>query len=189
MRRWIKENLQEIYWGIFRNNIRNPILQQFPRTFLFVCKGNVCRSPFAEFISKKYMEQLNLKGRMEFSSAGLEVLKSSPSPEEAIMAAKSYDVNLISHMSRQINTEMLENSDVIFVMEVKQARILSNSFKKFSHKIFLLSLFDNQSMTFRRNYLRYNIPDPYGKSLDQFHECFLKIECCIIGFLSQLKIE
>lgn len=94
LKHWIKGNLRDLYWKIHGNKVKNPGLPDIPRSFLFVCKGNVCRSPFAEQLARKIAEKENYKN-MTFFSAGLEVKNPNSPPEEAYIQQKNLGCFLI----------------------------------------------------------------------------------------------
>jgi protein-tyrosine phosphatase len=157
-----------------------------PDSFLFVCKGNICRSPFAEQIARKIAEKENYKN-MTFFSAGLEVKNPDSPPEEAKRAAENFGIFLNHHSSRKLTRNMLNSFDVILAMDTKHFKALRKSFPEFQNKIFLLSLFDQYSVKTNGSFYRYNIFDPYGKSLEHFHICFQRIERCLLEIFMKLR--
>jgi len=58
-----------------------------PGSILFVCKGNICRSPFAEAIARSLYRN-GADPAFRFASAGIDVERSLSPPQEAILAAK-----------------------------------------------------------------------------------------------------
>jgi len=79
---------------------------------LFVCLGNVCRSPFAERLALHEVE-----GRKLVSSAGHYPVPGRGSPELALAAARDFGVDLASHRSRVLSRSMLEEADAVFVFD------------------------------------------------------------------------
>jgi len=94
-------------------------------------------------------------------------------------------VDLLGHRSKPVTEDMVKESDMIFVMEHRQAVFLRRTYPAHVPKIYLLSLFDADPFPATDHELRYNIPDPYGMSEKEFSECFRKIERSIEGFLSR----
>lgn len=182
----IKENLRNLYWGIYGNTIKNPGLPDNPKSFLFVCKGNVCRSPFAERLGIRIAENNGLAG-MNFFSAGFEVSTSTHPPENAILAAESFGISLDSHKSKRISYEILNSFDMIFTTEIGHLKTLKESFPQFQDKIFLLPLFEKNKPYTKGSYHFCNIPDPYGKSFKQFYTCFQRIERCLNELFQDLR--
>jgi protein-tyrosine-phosphatase len=135
---------------------------------------------------RKITEYRNLRG-IRSRSAGLEVRVSIPSPDLAVQVAKTLGVDLTDHRSMQVTEDIIEDSDIVFAMEHRQAVFLRRTFPAHVPKIFLLSRFDADPPPAGDLTLRYNIPDPYGKSEKEFLECFRMIERSIEGFLSRLE--
>lgn len=158
LKHWIKGNLRDLYWKIHGNKVKNPGLPDNPRSFLFVCKGNICRSPFAERLGIRIAN--NCLAGMNFFSAGLEVSTSTPPPADAILAAESFGVHLNGHKSKRINYEILGSFDMIFTMETRHLKTLRESFPQFQDKIFLLPLFEKNKANTKGSYHFCNIPDP-----------------------------
>lgn len=81
------------------------------RSFLFVCLGNVCRSPFAERLARRQDA-----GRHVISAGHYPVSGRRP-PELAVDAAQGFDVDLASHRSRVLSRGMVEEADAVFVFD------------------------------------------------------------------------
>ncbi|MBE9572723.1 MAG: hypothetical protein IMF11_19020 [Proteobacteria bacterium] len=186
LKKWIKGDLRDLYWNIYGVTIRNPRRTGHPESFLFVCKGNINRSPFAEHLAGKLVGNTLIE-EATFYSGGLNVSRSTPPPKEAILAAESFGVQLNGHRSRGINREMIESFDMIVAMETWQLQALKKSFPKYKDKAYLLPLFDTQEGAKRHGFSRYNIQDPYGRSLDEFRVCFQRIKRCIEGLFEEIE--
>jgi len=180
---FLKKSAKNVYWSVYGRTVRNPGLPSHGESILFVCKGNICRSPFAEKIAARYS---NSPKRFSFGSAGIRVEDPKPSPIDAIIAAKSFGVDLQDHASRRIGYESMESYDLIAVMETWQYRYLRNLFLEFREKIILLPLFENNDGISRDRYSIYNIKDPYGKNMDEYYDCFARIEKCIAGLFHRI---
>ena len=79
----IKETVKNIYWYGYGKTIFNPRLPKNISSILFVCLGNICRSPFAERIAILYT---NGSKKLKISSAGIQGELPRTSPQEAIEA-------------------------------------------------------------------------------------------------------
>ncbi|MCP2501024.1 MAG: hypothetical protein NCA08_05605 [Deltaproteobacteria bacterium] len=180
--------MSQVYWACLGKGIRNPEIPRSPRSILFICKGNICRSPYAGRYLRKIGRERNLGGICS-SSAGLVVPVSIPSPDLAVRVAKTLGVELTDHRSKLVTAEMIENTDMIFTMEHRQAMFMRKTFPDHVQKIFLLPLCDTKPPSIGDYALRYNIPDPYGKSEKDFLECFRKIESSIEGFLARSDLH
>ncbi|MGH9879049.1 MAG: hypothetical protein ACRD5H_15585 [Nitrososphaerales archaeon] len=186
--RVLKRGLTDIYWTVRGPGISLPAIPHNPKSFLFVCKGNICRSPFAEHLAAKLWDERHVTGSV-FGSAGLHVSKPLPSPEDAIRVAKQYGVHLDSHRSQAISQELVESYDMIIAMESWQYAELQLSFKHHQEKLFLLPLLDSKGPAKQYGYAAFNIQDPYGGTPSAFEECFERIGRCIEGLFNLIRLE
>ena len=79
---------------------------------LFVCAGNLCRSPFAEGLARQLAAERGLD--VEFASAGEIALDGDPCPPEAVAVAKEYGVDLSSHRARRLTTDKADKVVPLF---------------------------------------------------------------------------
>jgi protein-tyrosine-phosphatase len=70
---------------------------------LFVCAGNICRSPFAEALARRLASERGLD--VEFESAGEIALDGDRCPRDALVAASRHDVDLTTHRARRLRAE------------------------------------------------------------------------------------
>ena len=182
----IKRTLKDVYLYFDSPRIDNPIFPINVKSILFVCKGNICRSPFAEYIANKIALERSLIDVIS-SSAGLEVPTSLASPHEVLEISEKFGVNLNAHKSNRITGRSAECSDMIIAMESWQVIRLRELFPLHGDKIFLLPLFERNTRKWRWSYERYNILDPYGKPMPYFQECFHRIERCINELYSKFQ--
>jgi len=185
LKKVLRDPLQDLYWGIYGRMLRNPSVPMGSSSILFVCTGNICRSPFAE---QMFRIKANGAGRKEFRvlSAGMEVTSPNPSPSEAVQSALQFGVDLGSHRSRRITAEMVSNVDLVVGMDAGHIRSLRKAFPHRIDRIFLLPLIRGRCDPREANYHRFNIFDPFGRSPDQFLDCFRRITACIEDLLEIL---
>jgi protein-tyrosine phosphatase len=110
----IKRGLIDLYWMVRGTSIHVPALPSRPRSVLFFCKGNICRSPFAEHVARKLFHELagDAKQSIAFQSAGLHVTTPKVQPETAIVVAHRFGVSLEEHRSQPISQELVAASDI-----------------------------------------------------------------------------
>lgn len=184
--RQLKRRVVDLYWRVQGPRIRVPAIPANPRSVLFICKGNICRSPFAEHLAS----QLNRRGmnaEIKFGSAGLHVPKPTPSPENAIQVAKQFGVDLEHHRSQSVSLELVKSYDMIIAMEVWQYAELQSSFAQHQEKLFLLPLLEANRQGKERGYAAFNIQDPYGGPASDFEECFERIGRCVESVLQTIR--
>ena len=180
----LKNYIKNIFWLLYGVPIVNPKLPTNVKSLLFICKGNICRSPFAENLAFKYSNNGNIRN---IYSAGLLVLEPKPSPVDAMCAAELFGVKLKDHRSRQLNYDMIQAYDMVLVMETRQYKYIRKLFIEYTDKIFLLPLFSENNHYLFNSYNKYNIQDPYGKGIKEFSDCFHRIDKCICNLFGKLK--
>jgi protein-tyrosine-phosphatase len=82
---------------------------------LFVCSGNICRSPMAE----AYMRHRAARGGLTHASvesAGTLNINGAPASDEAIRTVRQYGIDLTAHRSRGLTERMLRETDLVVVM-------------------------------------------------------------------------
>jgi protein-tyrosine phosphatase len=180
--RSLKHVVGDIYWDFRGLAIRSPSLPPTVRSVLFICKGNICRSPFAERLASNLRAE-DSSSKMRFGSAGLHVNKPISPPEDAVEAAKRFGIDLHDHRSQSISVELVESYDMIVAMEGWQYAELKSRFSKYQAKIFLLPLLAPDDKARHHGYAAYNIKDPYGAAPSIFDQCFRRISFCTNSLL------
>jgi len=78
---------------------------------LFVCAGNLCRSPFAEGLARRLASERGLD--LEFESAGEIAYEGSTCPPDALAAARAHGVDLSAHRARRLTPERRAAADEV----------------------------------------------------------------------------
>jgi len=151
---------------------------------LFVCTGNSCRSSMAEGILKKILKESKLNN-FEVSSAGISTLDGAPASLFAMEVSKARDVELSQHRSRQLNKQILKNTDLILAMSDEHLEYIRKMDKNALGKTYLLKAFSPSRHQIGENHSASNkdespgvlyIKDPIGGTMDDYNQCFLEIE-------------
>lgn len=172
--RQIKRGVIDLYWRFRGPRIQMPAIPADPRSILFICKGNICRSPFAEHLASK-LQREGMNSGIKFCSAGLHVPKPTTAPEDAILVARQFGVELENHRSQSISLELVKSYEMIIAMEVWQYEELRSSFGQHSEKLFLLPLLDSNGLGRELGAAAFNIQDPFGGPLSAYNLCFARI--------------
>jgi protein-tyrosine-phosphatase len=147
---------------------------------LFVCTGNICRSPFAEGLLKKLVQKNRLDDIVA-DSAGLLALSGNSVTGLAQKVAEEYNVDLSGHIAKSIKEDIVDRSDLILVMEYSQAKELLDAFPEAEDKVFLIRRFARFGSKDR------GIADPYGLNYDAYRFCFLDIQDGVSGLAEYLS--
>jgi protein-tyrosine phosphatase len=145
---------------------------------LFVCDGNICRSPFAERYWSRRLREAGYAGPSALSS-GFNSRAGRRSPLRISRIAAERGVDLDGHRSRYISAENVAAADAIFVMDDKNLHKLLSHFPECTHKTYLLRWFARDGGQ--------EIADPYTIDDDGVRECFTKIVESIDGLLAVIK--
>jgi protein-tyrosine phosphatase len=146
---------------------------------LFVCTGNICRSPFAEGLFKKLILRQQDKALFA-ASAGLTALPGNPATALAQQAAVEHGVDLSDHRAKSVTEELIDWSDLVLVMEQSQQTGLLSSFPEAAAKVRRMRHFARFGSKTR------DIADPYGLNYEAYRFCFLDIEDGVKGLLDYL---
>ena len=126
---------------------------------VFVCKGNICRSAFAEAIARS--------SGVESISCGIETVSGAPAYDAAIEAAMIRNIDLQGHRTTPIQSVRIGKNDLLIAMEPVQIGHLKHSSGN-NNVITLLGLWGKPAKP--------QIQDPYGSSSKYFENCFDYIE-------------
>jgi protein-tyrosine phosphatase len=181
---YAKKYWRDKLWNVYGRGLLNPEAPSHVRSLIFVCKGNICRSPFAEHIAYKQLK--HSVSQVHILSAGLEVDTPQAPPEAAIDAGRCFDVDLSMHKSRSFIHNELSHEDMVIVMEGLQLKKLQNLYPEKKSIFYLLPLFCIADGMGHGGFKRWNIPDPYGKNTDGFIECYKRIEYCVRNLTNRI---
>lgn len=168
---------QQILHPIRRGRARRRLAQELttgPDELLFVCQGNICRSPFAE---RALRQMAGSYPELDVQSSGFCPELGRRSPEEAVAAARRRDVTLDDHRSKVLDDDVLRRLGrghrLVFVMTPKQRRRLRRGSTALPSAIFVLGDLDPEPVPHRR------IEDPWGQGPEVFDRVFGRIERCV----------
>lgn len=106
------------------------------RRVLFVCLGNICRSPFAQVLGRARMPGLAVE------SAGFHEREGRPTPAHVVEAARSLGVDLAGWRSRRVTVADVAAADLVVAMDLENLAALDRAFPEARERTALLGLFD-----------------------------------------------
>jgi protein-tyrosine phosphatase len=151
---------------------------------LFVCLGNICRSPSAEGVMRALVREAELADAIELDSAGTGSWHvGSPPDARATAAARSRGITL-DGAARQVRREDFEDFDLIIAMDRSNARELRQlaSGEEERAKVRLLREFDPASAGAED----LDVPDPYHGAAGGFEEVLDLVQAACLGLLDRI---
>jgi protein-tyrosine phosphatase len=149
---------------------------------LFVCMGNICRSPTAEGVFQKLVEDEGLDHLISIDSAGTHAYHVGSSPDNrAQAAAKKRDIDLSKLRGRQITVDDFDVFDYVLVMDDSNLRDVL-ALQEIDQAA-LVQLFLN----FAENTRVREVPDPYYGGINGFEYVLDLIEDASRGLLDHIK--
>jgi protein-tyrosine phosphatase len=176
------------WWRLRGSRLRAQPLRSPVRSILFVCKGNICRSPFAEYLCRQILaERCRLDIRC--ASAGIAADPREEVPAHAHAAAHARGVTLDGHRPTLLTDALVQSFDAVVVMEADQLAELRASYPSHRHRFALLALYLPDDCRPSAGYSRFNIADPYGKSGADFTTCYALVDAAVREFLSACGVS
>lgn len=155
---------------------------------LFVCLGNICRSPSAEAVMRALIEQEGLPdGTIELDSAGTSDWHAGEAPDaRAAQAARQRGIQL-SGAARQVEREDFERFDLIIAMDRSNLSALGHlAPDEAAHaKVRLLREFDPASAESGD----LDVPDPYHEGPEGFDRVLDLLQAACEGLLEHVRAE
>lgn len=149
------------------------------KTILFICTGNVCRSPMAEGLFRHVTQG---RGDYRALSAGLGAVDGQPPSAFAVKALKECGVDISSGRSRTLTAELVQQADYIFGMTHSHVDTILLLYPQAAEKTFLLREFDDTLDAFEKD-----ISDPIGGSYEVYTNCRDQIEQGLASVLRTIE--
>lgn len=131
------------------------------RVVLFICTGNVCRSPMAEGLLNARIHRAGDDGKLVARSAGTWALENQPASGHAITVMAERGIDISQHRGRTVTREDLTSADAVLVMTQSHRDALSAEFPESRAKLHLMSELKDRT---------FDINDPYGGTLPEYEQ-------------------
>ena len=148
---------------------------------LFVCTGNICRSPTAEAVFRKLAADAGMSDTITADSAGTHDYHVGEPPDpraQGVAAQRGYDLSALR--ARQVEPSDFQRFDLIVAMDRGHFEILSDMAPSAAHKLSLM-------MSYAREFKEKDVPDPYGRGPDDFELALDMLEDAARGLLESLS--
>lgn len=106
---------------------------------LFVCTANQYRSPLAAALLTKKLQMDGYSHGWTIESAGTWTAPGQHVPPDVLAVARSMGLDLHSHLTRQVDQNILSGCDLVLVMERGHKEALSFEFPMIQQRVYLLS--------------------------------------------------
>jgi len=153
------------------------------KTILFICTGNICRSPMAEALFRRAVA-----GRGDFHtlSAGLGAVDGQPPTAHSVTAMRELGVDISGQRSRALTADLVGQADYIFGMTHSHVDTIGLLYPASAEKTFLLREFDESLEPFEKD-----VSDPIGSPYEVYVNCRKQIEQgieSVLKFMEQHEI-
>lgn len=150
---------------------------------LFVCTGNTCRSPMAEYLTRKKVAERGLN--FQIQSAGLFAAPGLNMSPHALHVLSQQGISGDPHESQIVQSALIEQADIVFTMTRRHQEELLHRFPEFSYKIHQLGMFAaDASLPFQDSY---DIVDPFGGTEADYAKCLELLDQVIDLALDKLQ--
>jgi len=152
---------------------------------LFVCLGNICRSPTAEGVMRALVGEAGLGDRIELDSAGTGGWHLGCAPDPRAVAAASARGVVLEGTARRVTHEDFRSFDLVLAMDRSNLRELRQLARGAGGRVEvrLLREFDPASAGAED----LDVPDPYYGAGDGFDEVFELVQAACRGLLEQIR--
>jgi protein-tyrosine-phosphatase len=146
-------------------------------SILFLCQGNICRSPYAELKLRQMMPE---SGVADLSSAGLLPRNARPSPATAQAVAAQRGVDLSAHRSRHAFADTVSAATHVFIFDETNMRSFIARYPEMRERVFFLATLSPEDPN-------HEILDPDGRNASVFEQTYARVDSCLNRLLPLLN--
>jgi glycine hydroxymethyltransferase len=133
------------------------------KNVLFVCTGNICRSPIAEGLFRRLIGN---RKDIEVASAGVHAVRGQPPSLYAVQVCAEDGTDISGLRSQPLTATLVDQATHIFAMTGAHVETIQTLFPQTAEKTFLLREFEEPGTTVWRD-----VPDPIGLGRDAYEDC------------------
>src|SRR5256885_1285674 len=153
------------------------------KSVLFVCTGNICRSPIAEGLFRR---MLGNRKDIEVTSAGVHAVRGQPLSLYATQVCEDEGVDISQLRSQPLTATLIDRATHIFAMTGAHLETIHMLFPLGAEKSFLLREFEEPDATVWRD-----VPDPIGLGREVYELCAQTIKNAlpsVLAFVAQSEL-
>ncbi len=146
---------------------------------IFVCTGNICRSPMAEGLLK---HRLGEASEIKVSSAGIAAGDGMPPSTHSATVMQELGIDITDQQSNQLTPELVASADYLFVMTYGHFDAILMMYPEAADKTYLVRHFLEDETLLHRD-----ISDPIGQSVQVYRHCRDEIASAMDSIVEFLK--
>ena len=147
---------------------------------LFVCTGNICRSPMAEGLLRKLLHEQERPGEFIVESAGTLPMNGAPASSNSVDVCLEQGIDIHDHVSREITKEMIDDADLVLTMEEDHRQHVLALCPDAGEKSFVITRYAGLPDAMG------GVADPLGLAKDEYEATFHEIEASIKAALPKI---
>lgn len=151
------------------------------KSILFICTGNICRSPMAEGLFKKL---LGSRGGIHVQSAGVNAGRGQLASPDAVDTLSTLGIDLKNFRSQPVSDELVRSATHIFTMTRDHKRLLEAYFPASQGKTWLVREFEREGAPASNPP---DVPDPIGMGRRTYDVCRDAIKKSLPGLLTFIE--
>ncbi|MFG3492556.1 low molecular weight protein-tyrosine-phosphatase [Streptomyces sp. NPDC094447] len=151
----------------------------------FVCTGNICRSPMAEHVFRRHVDDAGLGARVEVDSAGTGGWHEGDGADHRTVAVLDENGYTSAHTARQFRASWFPALDLVIALDeghLRDLRRLARTPEE-AARVRLLRSYDPAAGD------ALDVPDPYYGDREGFEECLEMVEAASAGLLAAVRRE
>src|SRR6266403_2578070 len=153
------------------------------KSVLFVCTGNICRSPIAEGLFRRLIGN---RGDIDVVSAGVHAVRGQPPSLYAVQVCAEEGADISGLRSQPLTAILVDRATHIFAMTGAHVETIQTLFPQSADKTFLFREFEEPGTTVWRD-----VPDPIGLGREVYEDCAHIIENAlpsVLAFVEQSEL-
>lgn len=145
---------------------------------LFVCTGNTCRSPLAEYMFNDLAKRKGVPWRA--ASAGVAALDGAPAAHNTVKVLRDREIEADGHQARNVTDDMIAEAFLVLTMTEAQKYVLQERYPEHAAKIRMLGELCKPVR---------QVDDPFGGSLSEYEACARQLQHMLEEAWPQIEAE